>query len=79
MSQALKAWSHSLTAGQDYVTEHRLRRHDGSWRWYVSLPECQNMALRTLQSGGCIYPSISRNSLLIWVSILDDDKLTTED
>jgi PAS domain S-box-containing protein len=29
-------WQHSLETGEVYETEHRLRRHDGEYRWMIS-------------------------------------------
>ena len=31
--QAIKRWDHSLATGDEYETEYRCQRHDGSWRW----------------------------------------------
>ncbi|KAF1951884.1 hypothetical protein CC80DRAFT_423851 [Byssothecium circinans] len=28
-------WLHSLATGEEYITEYRARRHDGSWRWFL--------------------------------------------
>jgi PAS domain S-box-containing protein len=34
--KASAAWQHSLKTGEIYEVEHRLRRHDGSYRWMIS-------------------------------------------
>lgn len=31
-----KRWMQSLKTGDDYMLEHRLRRYDGQYRWYLS-------------------------------------------
>lgn len=28
-------WHHSLSTGEEYLTEYRCRRHDGVWRWML--------------------------------------------
>ncbi|MCF3935357.1 PAS domain-containing protein [Acuticoccus sp. M5D2P5] len=32
--RVIEAWRHSLATGDPYDTEHRLRRHDGIYRWF---------------------------------------------
>lgn len=32
----IKAWTHSITTGKDFLFEHRFRRHDGEYRWQLS-------------------------------------------
>ncbi len=32
----LKRWVHSITTGEDFLFEHRFRRHDGQYRWQLS-------------------------------------------
>ena len=32
----MKAWTEAITAGKDFLFEHRFRRHDGVYRWYLS-------------------------------------------
>src|SRR5690606_7540110 len=34
--KASAAWQHSLRTGEIYEIEHRLRRHDGEYRWMMS-------------------------------------------
>ncbi len=34
--KATEAWQHSLRTGETYQIEHRLRRHDGEYRWMMS-------------------------------------------
>ncbi|WP_338028089.1 PAS domain-containing protein [Croceibacterium selenioxidans] len=34
--RASAAWRHSLATGETYEIEHRLRRHDGEYRWMIS-------------------------------------------
>ena len=34
--KASAAWQHSLKTGEVYQIEHRLRRHDGEYRWMIS-------------------------------------------
>lgn len=34
--KASAAWQHSLKTGEVYEIEHRLRRHDGAYRWMIS-------------------------------------------
>jgi PAS domain S-box-containing protein len=34
--KADKAWQHSLATGKTYEVEHRLRRHDGEYRWMIA-------------------------------------------
>ena len=34
--EASLAWQHSLATGEIYEVEHRLRRHDGEYRWMIS-------------------------------------------
>lgn len=29
-------WMHSITTGEDFIFEHRFRRHDGEYRWQLS-------------------------------------------
>lgn len=45
--RALQSWSHSLTTGEDYKVEYRLRRNDGEYRWH----EASGIAYRN-ESGG---------------------------
>jgi PAS domain S-box-containing protein len=35
-AKASAAWQHSLRTGEIYEAEHRLRRHDGAYRWMIS-------------------------------------------
>jgi diguanylate cyclase (GGDEF)-like protein/PAS domain S-box-containing protein len=37
LPKAIERWTHSLTTGEDYETEFRLQRHDGTYRWYRAL------------------------------------------
>ena len=32
----LNKWMHSITTGEDFIFEHRFRRHDGEYRWQLS-------------------------------------------
>ena len=32
----VKTWINSITTGQDFLFEHRFRRHDGEYRWQLS-------------------------------------------
>lgn len=32
---AVEAWTRSLSTGETYHTEFRIRRHDGAWRWFT--------------------------------------------
>jgi PAS domain S-box-containing protein len=34
--KASAAWQHSLKTGEVYEIEHRMRRHDGAYRWMIS-------------------------------------------
>jgi len=36
LPQAVAAWQHAVETGQPYEFEHRLRRADGEYRWFVS-------------------------------------------
>jgi PAS domain S-box-containing protein len=31
-----RAWQHAVETGETYQIEHRVRRDDGSWRWFLS-------------------------------------------
>ncbi|WP_163989720.1 GAF domain-containing protein [Pyxidicoccus caerfyrddinensis] len=33
--EAGRRWDHSLRTGEPYEAEHRCRRHDGAWRWFL--------------------------------------------
>ncbi|MBA2622303.1 MAG: PAS domain S-box protein [Chthoniobacterales bacterium] len=35
LPEALRHWQHSVTTGERYETEFRLRRHDGVYRWFL--------------------------------------------
>ena len=35
MPETIKKWSHSLATGDEYCTEYRCKRFDGSWRWML--------------------------------------------
>ena len=35
LERTIKRWSHSLSTGEDYSIEYRLRRHDGEFRWHL--------------------------------------------
>jgi PAS domain S-box-containing protein len=32
----IKAWTHAISTGSDFLFEHRFRRHDGEYRWQLS-------------------------------------------
>lgn len=32
----VKQWTHAITTGEDFLLEHRFRRHDGDYRWQLS-------------------------------------------
>ena len=32
----IQKWIHSITTGEDFLLEHRFRRHDGTYRWQLS-------------------------------------------
>ncbi len=32
----IKAWLHAVATGEDFLFEHRFRRHDGEYRWQLS-------------------------------------------
>lgn len=32
----IKQWMHSIATGEDFLFEHRFRRHDGEYRWQLS-------------------------------------------
>ena len=32
----IEKWKHSITTGEDFLIEHRFRRHDGEYRWQLS-------------------------------------------
>jgi PAS domain S-box-containing protein len=36
LDQTMAAWRAAIATGTPYETEHRLRRHDGAWRWFLS-------------------------------------------
>ncbi len=35
-NENIMAWNRSVTTGQDFLFEHRFRRHDGEYRWQLS-------------------------------------------
>ena len=35
MLETSKRWAHSLATGDEYTTEYRCQRYDGSWRWML--------------------------------------------
>jgi len=36
LPQVVAAWQHAVDTGQPYEFEHRIRRHDGEYRWFQS-------------------------------------------
>ncbi len=36
VGETMTAWRDSLASGRDYWVQHRLRRHDGEYRWFLS-------------------------------------------
>lgn len=34
LPSCIEKWKHSLATGDDYITDFRLRRHDGEYRWF---------------------------------------------
>ena len=36
ISAAASRWAQALSSGDDYQTEFRLRRYDGTWRWHLA-------------------------------------------
>ena len=36
IGETMTAWRDSLASGRDYWVQHRLRRHDGEYRWFLS-------------------------------------------
>ncbi|MEO7307366.1 MAG: PAS domain S-box protein [Ferruginibacter sp.] len=36
LAKELKQWNHTLTTGQDFIIEKRIRKHDGTYRWHLS-------------------------------------------
>jgi len=36
LADAQVRWANSLSSGDDYEVEFRLRRHDGAWRWHLA-------------------------------------------
>ncbi|MBC7605566.1 MAG: PAS domain-containing protein [Burkholderiales bacterium] len=34
-TENIKQWLHSIATGEDFIGEHRLRRHDGLYRWHL--------------------------------------------
>ncbi len=40
LRECLRRWSSSLTTGELYTTEFRLRRHDGEYRWHRATATC---------------------------------------
>ena len=45
--EANKKWTHSLATGDEYSTEYRCKKHDGSWRWMLG----RALPLRDHKSG----------------------------
>ena len=37
----IEAWQHAITTGNDFLFEHRFRRHDGVYRWQLSMAIAQ--------------------------------------
>lgn len=40
-ARVIAAWRHSLETGAPYDTEHRLRRHDGTYRWFKNAGQAE--------------------------------------
>jgi PAS domain S-box-containing protein len=40
----IKRWQHSIATGEDFIFEHRFKKHDGTYRWQLSraLPQKDN-------------------------------------
>ncbi|MEZ5425052.1 MAG: PAS domain S-box protein [Pyrinomonadaceae bacterium] len=36
LPKCLKKWTHSLQTGEDYVTKFRLKKEDGTFRWFIA-------------------------------------------
>lgn len=45
----IKAWLHSISTGQDFIFEHRFRRHDGEYQWQLSRAVAQKNAAGNIQ------------------------------
>ena len=56
IERAIEAWSRSLLSGEPYVTEFRLRRHDGAYRWHIA------RAVALLDNNGLVERWIGTNT-----------------
>lgn len=45
----IKQWMHSIRTGEDFLLEHRFRRHDGEYRWQLSRAIPQRDPLGNIQ------------------------------
>src|SRR5204863_6287804 len=41
LEETLKRWKHSITEGNDFIIENRLRRHDGEYHWHKTYAVAQ--------------------------------------
>jgi len=67
MEQELQQWHLSLKTGMDFKNEKRIRKHDGTYLWYLSL---------------CIAQKNSDGNIIGWIGTnteIDDQKKNTEE
>lgn len=68
----LNAWEHALTTNEPLLVEHRLRRHDGMYRWHLS----QASAMQTPKDEGAIWFGTSTDIHDSRLARLREERLT---
>ncbi len=66
VKENLRRWNHSMTTGEDFQFEHRLRRFDGTYRWHLT----RASAMRDTDG-----------EIMLWIGSntdIDDQKLSAE-